>query len=193
MQVIRVHDKTFEPYLSEKEIAQRISEVALQLNRDYVGKRPLFIAILNGAFMFASDLFKQLEIDAEICFIKLASYKGIRSTGHVVTAIGLDLDLFGRDVIIIEDIVDTGKTLHHFLPKLLHQQPSSLKIVALLHKPDAMIFPLQIDYLGFTIPNKFVVGYGLDYEDMYRNLPYLAALEPDDITRHKAATAARQV
>ena len=180
MQVIRVHDKTFEPYLSEKEIAQRISEVAIQLNRDYVGKRPLFIAILNGAFMFASDLFKQLEIDAEICFIKLASYKGIRSTGHVVTAIGLDLDLFGRDVIIIEDIVDTGKTLHHFLPKLQHQQPSSLKIVALLHKPDAMIFPLQIDYLGFTIPNKFVVGYGLDYDGLGRNLRSLYKLVEED-------------
>lgn len=176
MQVIRVHDKSFEPFLSEDEIARRIKEVAKELNRDYAGRRPVFIAILNGAFMFASDLFKHLEIDAEICFIKLASYKGTRSTGHIVTAIGLDLDLFGRDVVIIEDIVDTGKTLHHFLPQLHHQQPSSLKIVALLHKPEAMVFPMTIDYLGFTIPNKFVVGYGLDYDGLGRNIACLYKL-----------------
>ena len=176
MQVIRVHDKSFEPFLSEEEIARKIREVAGQLNQDYSGKRPVFIAILNGAFMFASDLFKHLSIDAEICFIKLASYKGTRSTGHIVTAIGLDLDLFGRDVVIIEDIVDTGKTLHHFLPQLHHQQPSSLKIVALLHKPDAMVFPITIDYLGFTIPNKFVVGYGLDYDGLGRNIASLYKL-----------------
>jgi hypoxanthine phosphoribosyltransferase len=176
MQLIRVHDKNFEPFLSEEEIARRISEVANQLNQDYTGKRPVFIAILNGAFMFASDLFKRLTIDAEICFIKLASYKGTRSTGHIVTAIGLDLDLYGREVVIIEDIVDTGKTLHHYLPQLHHQQPSSLKIVALLHKPDAMVFPLTIDYLGFTIPNKFVVGYGLDYDGLGRNIASLYKL-----------------
>ena len=176
MQLIRVHDKNFEPFLSEEEIARRISEVANQLNQDYTGKRPVFIAILNGAFMFASDLFKRLTIDAEICFIKLASYKGTRSTGHIVTAIGLDLDLYGREVVIIEDIVDTGKTLHHFLPQLHHQQPSSLKIVALLHKPEAMVFPLTIDYLGFTIPNKFVVGYGLDYDGLGRNIASLYKL-----------------
>ena len=170
MQLIRVHDKNFEPFLSEEEIARRISEVANQLNQDYTGKRPVFIAILNGAFMFASDLFKRLTIDAEICFIKLASYKGTKSTGHVITAIGLDMDLYGREVVIVEDIVDTGKTLYHFLPKLQHQQPASLKIAALLHKPEATLFPLQIDYVGFSIPNKFVVGYGLDYDGLGRNL-----------------------
>lgn len=173
---IRVHDKNFEPFLSEEEITRRIQEVAKEINRDYAGKRPVFIAILNGAFMFASDLFKHLDINAEICFIKLASYKGTRSTGHIVTAIGLDLDLFGRDVVIIEDIVDTGKTLHHFLPQLHHQQPASMKIVALLHKPEAMEFPLKIDYLGFTIPNKFVVGYGLDYDGLGRNIASLYKL-----------------
>lgn len=176
MTLIRVHDKLFEPFLSEQEIHDRIIVVAGALNNDYQKKLPLFIAILNGAFMFAADLFKHLTIDAEICFIKLASYKGSRSTGHVVTAIGLDIDLFGRDVIIVEDIVDTGKTLHHFLPQLQHQQPASLKIVALLHKPTAMVYPLQIDYLGFTIPNKFVVGYGLDYDGLGRNLGALYKL-----------------
>ena len=120
--------------------------------------------------MFASDLFKYLTIDAEICFIKLASYKGMKSSGHVVTAIGLDQDLFDRDIIIVEDIVDTGKTLHNFLPKLQHQQPASLKIASLLHKPEATQFPLEIAYVGFSIPNKFVVGYGLDYDGLGRNL-----------------------
>ena len=126
--------------------------------------------------MFAADLFKELAIDAEICFIKLASYKGTKSTGHVLTAIGLDMDLFGRDVVIVEDIVDTGKTLSEFLPQLRHQQPASLKIVALLHKPEATVFPITIDYLGFSIPNKFVVGYGLDYDGLGRNIPEIFKL-----------------
>jgi hypoxanthine phosphoribosyltransferase len=173
---IRVHDKQFEPYLNASMIAERIKEIAGKLNKDYAEKKPLFIAILNGSFMFASDLFKQLAIDAEICFIKLASYKGTKSTGHVLTAIGLDMDLFGRDVVIVEDIVDTGKTLSEFLPQLKHQQPASLKIVALLHKPEATVFPITIDYLGFSIPNKFVVGYGLDYDGLGRNIPEIFKL-----------------
>src|SRR3978361_4258 len=146
MGIIRVHDKKFEPYLSANDIAARIKAVAQDLNRDYNGKRPLFIAILNGSFMFASDLFKEITIDAEICFIKLASYKGTRSTGNVITSIGLDEPLKNRHVVIIEDIVDTGKTLHTFLPQLHNQQPASLKITALLHKPDALAYPITIDY-----------------------------------------------
>ena len=170
MPIIKVHDKSFEPFLSSDLIVKQVSAIAERLNIDYEGKKPLFIAILNGAFMFASDLFKKIHIDAEICFIKLASYKGTKSSGQVITAIGLDIDVFNRHVVIIEDIVDTGKTLSAFLPQLDHQQPASLKIAALLHKPDAIIFPLQIDYLGFSIPNKFVVGYGLDYDGLGRNI-----------------------
>lgn len=170
MAAIKLHDKTFDTYLSEKEIQEKVKEIAAQINRDYKDKRPLFISILNGSFMFSADLFKYLTIDAEICFIKLASYRGMKSSGNVITAIGLDQDLFDREVIILEDIVDTGKTLHEFLPKLDHQQPKSLKIAALLHKPEATQFPLRIDYLGFSIPNKFVVGYGLDYDGLGRNL-----------------------
>src|SRR6476619_1309531 len=113
---IRIHDKLFEPYIPATDISKRIKDVAEKLNTDFASKKPLFIAILNGSFMFASDLFKELTIDAEICFIKLASYKGTRSTGHVITAIGLDMDIIGREVIILEDIVDTGKTLSHFIP-----------------------------------------------------------------------------
>lgn len=170
MPAIKLHDKTFDTYLSEADIQEKVKRIADELNRDYKDKRPLFIAILNGSFMFASDVFKYLTIDAEICFIKLASYRGMKSSGNVITAIGLDVDLFGRDVVILEDIVDTGKTLNEFLPKLDHQQPNSLKIAALLHKPEATQFPLTIDYLGFSIPNKFVVGYGLDYDGLGRNL-----------------------
>jgi hypoxanthine phosphoribosyltransferase len=170
MSQIKVHDKSFDIYLPESTIQQKVKEIADQINKDFAGRRPLFIAILNGSFMFASDLFKHLTIEAELCFIKLASYKGMKSSGKVVTSIGLDDDLFGKDVIIVEDIVDTGKTLHEFLPKLRHQQPRSLKVATLLHKSEATSFPLQLDYVGFDIPNKFVVGYGLDYDGLGRNL-----------------------
>src|SRR4030095_1903146 len=176
MAVIRVHDKSFEPYLTAGQIETAIQNLADQINRDYAGKKPLFIAILNGSFMFASDLFKKLSIESEICFIKLASYRGTKSSGHVISAIGLDIDLIHRHVIIIEDIVDTGKTLDQFLPQLHYQQPASLKICALLHKPEAMVYPIKIDYLGFTIPNKFVVGYGLDYDGLGRNIPEIYKL-----------------
>lgn len=177
MSTIQVHDKAFEPYLSEEIIQQRIKEIAAQISQDYAGRRPLFIAILNGSFMFAADLFKHLTIEAEICFIKLASYKGMKSSGNVVTSIGLEDDLFGKEVIIVEDIVDTGKTLHNFLPKLEHQQPQSLKIATLLHKPEATEFPLELHYVGFAIPNKFVVGYGLDYDGLGRNLKEIYQLK----------------
>ena len=176
MGVIQVHDKEFEPYLTASQINDRIKAIADQLNKDYAGKKPVFIAILNGSFIFAADLFKALSIDVEVCFIKLASYKGTRSSGQVITAIGLDMDIFGREVVIVEDIVDTGKTLSEFLPQLHHQQPASLKIVALLHKPEATVFPIPIDYLGFAIPNKFVVGYGLDYDGLGRNIPEIYKL-----------------
>jgi hypoxanthine phosphoribosyltransferase len=169
MAIVKVHDKSFETYLSEETILQRVKELAATISKDYAGRRPLFIVILNGSFMFASDIFKQLTIEAELCFIKLASYKGMKSSGKVITSIGLEEDLFGKDVIILEDIVDTGKTLHNFLPKLEHQQPKSLKIAALLHKPDATEHQLVLDYVGFQIPDKFVVGYGLDYDGLGRN------------------------
>jgi hypoxanthine phosphoribosyltransferase len=169
MSIIRIHDKNFKPYITAKAIRGKVSVLAAALNRDYKDKNPVFIAILNGSFIFAADLFKELTIDAEISFIKLLSYKGMKSSGQIITSIGLDTELFGRHVVIIEDIVDTGKTLNEFLPQLQHQQPASLKIVALLHKPDAAAYPLKVDYTGFEIPDKFVVGYGLDYNGLGRN------------------------
>ena len=168
--IIQVLDKKFQPYIKAEQIQEQIAKLAARMNSDYAGQSPLFIAILNGSFMFAADLFKELNVNAEICFIKLASYKGTKSTGNVITSIGLDESLKGRHVVIVEDIVDTGKTLHEFLPQLLNQQPASLKIAALLHKPDALVYPLTIDYLGFSVPNKFLLGYGLDYDGLGRNL-----------------------
>jgi hypoxanthine phosphoribosyltransferase len=176
MNTVRIHDKIFKPYISEKAIQAKVIELALSLNDHYKGKNPIFIAILNGAFIFAADLFKSLHIDAEISFIKLASYKGMKSSGQVITAIGLDIEIFDRHVVILEDIVDTGKTLHEFLPQLWHQQPASLKIVSLLHKPQATAYPIKVDYTGFEIPDKFVVGYGLDYNGLGRNTPAIYQL-----------------
>jgi len=169
MDKIQVHDKFFKPYITATEIDAAIKKLAAELERDYAHSKPLFIAILNGSFIFASDLFKNLKFPAEICFIKLASYKGTKSTGQVVTSIGLDSDVFERDVIILEDIIDTGKTLSQFLPQLEHQQPKSLRICALLHKKETTVYPIDIAYLGFTIQDKFVVGYGLYYDGFGRN------------------------
>ena len=177
MQLLKVHDKQFKPYISAEQINEQVKRVAAEINKDYEGKKPLFIAILNGAFMFASDLFKEISIEAEICFIKLASYKGVASTGQVVTAIGLDVDIVGREVIIVEDIIDTGKTLSHFLPQLKYHHPASLKIAALLHKPDAMIYDIKINYLGFKVPNNFLIGYGLDYDGLGRNIKEIYQLQ----------------
>lgn len=167
---MKVHDKEFLPYIGAEEIRQKVKAIAAQINRDLEGKHPLFIAILNGSFIFAADLFRELTIAAEISFIKLASYKGVRSTGHVITSIGLDADLYNRTVVILEDIVDTGKTLHEFLPQIRHQQPKELLIVSLLSKPDCLAYPIKIDYLGFSVPDRFLLGYGLDYDGLGRNL-----------------------
>ena len=169
METIRVHDKVFKEYLAADLIQQRVCELANQINADYANKKPLFLAILNGSFMFAADLFKQIKLDAEISFIKIASYQGMRSSGQVMTAIGMDQDLHGREVIVVEDIVDTGKTLHHFLPQLASNQPASIKIAVLLNKTEALAYPVKVDYACFDIPNKFVVGYGLDYDGLGRN------------------------
>jgi hypoxanthine phosphoribosyltransferase len=173
----QILDKSFKPYLTQSNIADAIERIAHHINQDYSDKNPLFIAILNGSFIFASDLFKKINIPAEISFIKLASYQGTKSTGNVITAIGLEIDLYDRNVIVLEDIIDTGKTLSAFLPQLGHQQPKSLKVCTLLHKKEATQYPVTIDYLGFEIPNLFVVGYGLDYNGYGRNLDQIMQID----------------
>lgn len=173
----QILDKTFKPYLTSTDLDAAIQKMADQINNDYQDKNPLFIAILNGSFIFAADLFKKITIPAEISFIKLASYKGTKSTGNVVTAIGLETDLYDRHVVVLEDIIDTGKTLSEFLPQLSHQQPKSLKVCTLLHKKEATKYQINIDYLGFEIPNLFVVGYGLDYNGFGRNLDQIMQID----------------
>ena len=179
MPEIQVHDKVFVPYLTQEEIEKAIKRVAEKINADYKDETPLFIAILNGSFMFAAELFKQLTISSEICFIKLNSYKDTTSTGNVATSIGLDAAVTNKHVIIIEDILDTGKTLSHFLPEIKNQQPKSLKIAALLHKPEATTHEVELDYNCFKIPNKFVIGFGLDYNGLGRNIPAIYQLKKD--------------
>jgi hypoxanthine phosphoribosyltransferase len=174
---VTLFDKTFEPYLTASQIQEKVKALAAELDANYNGKKPLFIAILNGSFIFAADLFKEITIEAEICFIKLASYKGTKSTGHVITAIGLDTDITNRHIIILEDIIDTGKTLHEFLPQIHNQQPASVEIAVLLHKPEATKFEVPINYCCFSIPNRFVLGYGLDYDGYGRNLKEIYQLK----------------
>lgn len=180
MSNITLFNKTFEPYLPESLIQEKIKELGDIISKEYEGKRPLFIGVLNGSFMFAADLFKQITIEAEICFIKLASYKGTKSTGNVITAIGLDTDIRDRHLILLEDIIDTGKTMNEFIPQLYHQQPASIKMAVLLHKPDATVYPVQIDYCCFSIPDRFVLGYGLDYDGFGRNLKEIYQLKESE-------------
>lgn len=176
---VSVAGHNYIPFLSETLIAARVEELGALLNAEYEGKNPLLIAVLNGSFIFAADLFRQLTIPASISFVKLASYKGTTSTGNVVTAIGLEENLNGRHIIIVEDIIDTGKTLSAFLPEIMQRSPASLKIATFLSKPEARKYPLQPDYCGFEIENKFVVGYGLDHDGQGRNLPALYILEEE--------------
>ena len=176
-QKITLHDKTFVPYLTDAELQEGIQKVADQINKDYAGKKPLFLAVLNGAFMFASDLLKKIEIDCEISFVKLSSYSQMSSTGNVKELIGLTQNIEGRDILVLEDIIDTGNSMASILPGLRAKNPESVELVTLLHKPEALQRELFIKYIAFNIPNKFVLGYGMDYDELGRNLPDLYQLE----------------
>lgn len=177
MSSIQILDKSFVPYISSEQIQQRIGEIAKELDQKFAGQKPVFLAILNGSFMFVSDLFKKITIEAEISFVKLISYQGTSSTGTVKKALGLETDLHDRHVIIVEDIVDTGNTMASFIPDLEKSGAASISLVTLLHKPEATIKDVKIDYCGFSIPDKFVVGYGLDYDQLGRNLPEIYQLK----------------
>jgi hypoxanthine phosphoribosyltransferase len=162
-------DKVFTKYLGADEIQAAIRTLAARINTDMESKVPVFIVVLNGAFIFAADLLKKVKIDCEIAFVKLSSYQGMESSGEVKEVIGLDISLKGRTVIIIEDIVDTGLTLNKFLEQVWKMEPADVKIAACLLKPDAFKMSFPVDYLCFSIPNEFVVGYGLDYDGLGRN------------------------
>lgn len=167
---IKIKDLQFEPYISHYSIEARITELANRLTVDYNGKNPLFLSVLNGSFMFTSDLMKSFLLPCEISFIKIASYQGTESSGKVETLIGLNNQIENRHIIIIEDIVDTGNTMKKILEMLKEFNPASIKILTLLFKTDAFIGDFEIEYVGFEIENKFVVGYGLDYDGYGRNL-----------------------
>lgn len=171
MSFIKIKDKTFRPFISAEEIHSRVKEVADKINHDMAGKNPLFLAVLNGSFVFAADLMRMLTIPCEISFVKLASYEGTSSTGKITEVIGINEDLTGRDVVIVEDIVDTGATMMRMIAQLEKHHLASLHICTLLLKPGKLKVPLQIDYAAMEIPNDFIVGYGLDYDQQGRNLP----------------------
>ena len=166
----KIHDQQFDIFIPSGEIQKRVREIAHQINHDYKDKNPLFLSILNGAFIFTADLFREITIPAEVSFIKLKSYRKMETSGKVKELLGLENNIFDRNIIIIEDIVDTGKTLHHVLEEFKELGTRSISILTLLHKPEAARVKLDLSYVGFEIPNDFVVGYGLDYDGYGRNL-----------------------
>jgi len=169
-QTVKAHDLSFELMISEKEIQAKVEAMGEILQKKYKGKNPLFLGVLNGSFVFTADLVRAFGGTCEVSFIKLSSYSGLESTGEVATVIGLTTDVEDRHVIVVEDIIDTGKTMHDFLPTLKNMNPASVAFATFLLKPDAVKYKFPIEYIGYEIPNKFVIGYGLDYNERGRNL-----------------------
>lgn len=171
MSNIKLHDREFVRTISNEEIVAEVKRVAAAMNRDYAGKRPLLLGVLNGCFMFAAELMRNLDLECEISFVKLSSYQGVDSTGAVREVLGLSESIAGRDVIIVEDIVDTGLTMKSMLETLEAGNPASVEIASLFVKPSRLQVPVTVKYSAFTIPDRFIVGYGLDYDGLGRNLP----------------------
>ena len=177
MEFVEVKDKVFRRFISREQIDQVVQQIAMRINSDYKGQSPLLLGVLNGAFIFASDLIRELTIPCQISFVKYASYIGTKSSEAVNVLIGLNEELRGRHVIVVEDIVDSGITMDHLLHDLQKYRPASVKLACFLLKPEAFVKSFNIDYLGMEIPNAFVVGYGLDYDGYGRNLPEIYRLE----------------
>ena len=167
--MLTVLDKTFVPFIGRETLQNRISELADQINHDYAGRCPLIVGVLNGAVLFTADLLKNLTIDCEITFIRVASYEQTASTGNIKEILGLTEVITGRDLIVVEDIVDTGTTIAHVCRQLAEKEPASIAIATLLFKPAALKTKVDLAYVGFEIENQFVVGYGLDYDGLGRN------------------------
>jgi hypoxanthine phosphoribosyltransferase len=176
MDIITVKDKSFRPYISAEELQSSVEKVASEINDEYKGCAPLFLGVLNGSFMFFSDLLKSIDLECAVSFVKLASYEGVNSSGKVNELIGLNEDITGRDIILVEDIVDTGNTLVKLYEILTAKNPKSIKIATLLYKPEAYNKSHEIDFVGKEIPNAFVLGYGLDYDGLGRNLSSIYVL-----------------
>lgn len=171
MSTITIHGREFAKSISNEEICAAVKEVADRINRDYAGKRPVLLGVLNGCFMFAAELMRNLEVECEISFVKLSSYQGTNSTGVIREVLGLSESITGRDVIIIEDIVDTGLTMQNMMETLGTREPASIEIASLFVKPARLQVPVNVKYSAFTIPDRFIVGFGLDYDGLGRNLP----------------------
>lgn len=176
MQQVNLHGKEFTLYIDEAKIKQRVAEIGSAINTDFSGKHPFFISILKGAYVFTADLLRHINIDAEIAFLQLSSYSGTSSTGTVKLLSDLPDNIIDRHLIIIEDIIDTGTSMNALLPIIKSKKPASISLATLLSKPTARVHNIQIDYTGFEVPDKFVVGYGLDYDEAGRNLPHIYAL-----------------
>jgi len=176
MKEIHILDKKFSEYLTEKVIQERIDELAKQINGELAGKEVVFLGILNGAFLFAADLFRRIDFPARISFVKLASYKGTSSSGSIKELIGWNEDINNKIIVVVEDIVDTGNTLERIVDELVIRKAAEIRISALLFKPEAYTKQIPLHYIGFEIPNNFVVGYGLDYDGFGRNLPSVYTL-----------------
>ena len=176
MKEISILDKKFKEMITGEAIQQRVDELAVMMNNDFKDKDVVFLGILNGAFLFAADLFKRLEIPARISFVKLASYQGTKSSGSIKELIGWNEDIKDKTVVVVEDIVDTGHTLERIMAELVMRKAAETKIATAFFKPDAYKGNILIDYVGFEIPNNFVVGYGLDYDGYGRNLPSIYTL-----------------
>jgi len=177
MQRVTLKDKTFVPYITSDKILESVKQVAQKINTDLANENPLFLVVLNGSFMFAADLLKEVTIPCEISFIKLASYHGTTSTGTVTEMIGLTEEIKGRTVVVIEDIVDTGVTIEKLVVLLTKKEVKQIKIASFLLKPEAYKKETKIDYVGMEIPNDFVVGYGLDYDGLGRNMKNIYVLD----------------
>lgn len=169
METIQVKDRVFVPFIKEEQLQKEVKRVAQEINRDYKDKEPLFLCILNGAFMFAADLLKNVSVPCNVSFVKVASYSGTDTTGKVKELMGLQESVEGRHVIIVEDIVDTGYTMRDILESLEEKNAASVEVCALLCKPDKLKVDLKLKYLALNIPNGFIVGYGLDYDGFGRN------------------------
>lgn len=170
-EIVKVGEFYFKPFIKEAIVQQKVQEIGATISKKYKdGPPPLFVGVLNGVFIFMADLLRACDLQAEVAFIKLSSYKGLTSSGMVETELDLNMNITGRPVILVEDIVDSGFTLHHFIPSLFAKKPKSIELAALLVKPDAIKFPVEIHYFGFEIPSAFVIGYGLDYNGFGRNL-----------------------
>lgn len=176
MNRVSVGDKEFELFIDSGRILQKVKEIAENITKEYRDKNPVFLCVLNGAFMFAADLLRNVNIPVEVSFIKFSSYEGTQSTGNVKSIIGINGNLQGRHIIVVEDIIDTGKTIHDLLPQVHEHAPASVTLASLLSKPSARTHDVVIDYTCFEIPDRFVVGYGLDYNEQGRNLPHIYAL-----------------